>query len=293
MACYHPIVVSIPDKSATVKPGQLLPRMGMLVGCGNCLGCRAEQARDWMIRIMHESRMHDASWFVTLTYSDEELPENGSLRPEDFRGFVKTLRKRVPSKLSYFACGEYGESTQRPHYHSVFFGPLFLDRCFHRDSPSGAVWRSPSLEAAWGRGITEFGSVTPQSAAYVAGYVRKKVSRRVDPAAYVRGFDESTGQLFEVEPEFSRMSLRPAIGKRWIEENWKDVYPRDRVVIEGKEYKPPRYYDRWMEEHQPEVIAEVKRKRLENFEERTVESDLASEAHHKARVDLFQRRNKI
>lgn len=134
--------------------------------------------------------------------------------------------------------------------------------------------------------------MTRSSAAYVAGYVRKKVSKKDDPDAYVR-VDPESGELVELVPEFSRMSLKPAIGRRWIERHWRDVYPRDFVVVEGKEYKPPRYYDKWMDENHPDVMLQVREKRLEELEDVEPEKLQAKAAIHAARVSLFESRGAV
>lgn len=285
MACYHPIEVQVRAKA---------PLSGLwpvTVGCGSCIGCRADQARQWAVRILHERQLHDAAWFLTLTYSDERLPENGSLRAKDLSGFFKALRRRV-GEVRYFACGEYGERTQRPHYHAVLFGPWLLDRCVVRADEGGDVWRSESLEACWPHGFSEFGTVTAASASYVAGYVRKKVSRKAFPNADVR-VDAETGELVDVEPEFARMSLRPAIGRRWIERYWRDVYPRDFVVFDGGEYKPPRYYDKWMDANHPEVMVNVRERRGLEAQEMSPYKLAAAEKIHLSRSSLFESRGGV
>lgn len=291
MPCYHPVDVRV--KRKPFRPGGVRVLDEQTVPCGRCLGCRADQARQWSIRILHECQMHEAAWFATLTYEDERIPENGSLDPEDLRGFFKSLRREEPAgTVSYYACGEYGERTQRPHYHAVLFGPEFLDRRVLCDRGSSRVWRSSSLEAHWPYGMCELGTVTPASAAYVAGYVRKKVSRKVNPDHYTR-VDPDTGELVELEPEFSRMSLRPAIGRRWIERYWKEVYPADRVVVQGFETKPPRYYDKWMDENHPRVMMEVRERRYEEAQDLSEYTLDSKERIHEARVGLFQRRDAV
>lgn len=291
MACYHPI--TLPIKQKPYRPGMRAFWVERTVPCGSCIGCRSNQAREWSMRILHEQQQHLASWFLTLTYSDENLPDYGSLYPEHLRRFFKTLRKILPEKsLSYYACGEYGERTKRPHYHAVLFGPDFLDKYRNNSDNSNPTWCSPTLGNHWPYGLHEFSTVTPASASYVAGYVRKKLNARQQPNAFVR-VDEYTGELHDVTAEFSRMSLRPAIGKRWIEKHWKDVYPRDFVVMQGKEYKPPRYYDKWMEKHHPAIMAEVRFRR--DHDARHIEKDQLAkkEKTHKARSALYESRGKI
>ena len=239
MPCLRPSMVPITRKS--VFPGRRI-RYSQQVPCGKCDGCRAEQARQWAVRMMHESVMHASSWFLTLTYSDENIPDNGSLYPEHLSGFLKGLRRgRPPGSVSFYGCGEYGETTQRAHYHVVLYGVDFLDRVPDPHSDRIGVFRSERLERAWGLGLTEFGTVTMGSCSYVAGYVTKKVGLK-NNADYV---NPRTGEI--LVPPFARMSLRPAIGRRWIERYWRDVYPRDFVVVDGIEAKPPRYYDKFMD----------------------------------------------
>lgn len=300
MSCYRPIRVMITRKHFHGSGHLSYPQT---VGCGSCLGCRAGQARDWTIRLMHERRMHRDAWFITLTY--EEVPEHGSLLPQDFSRFVKAVRRDQPPKsVRYFGCGEYGETTQRPHYHAVLFGPSFLDRVPLRSSPSGQIWRSPSLERYWPHGISELGTVTTASAAYVAGYVRKKIKRSAYPDAYTRVVPD-TGELVELEPEFSRMSMRPAIGRSWIQKYWTDVYPRDFVVIDGRETRPPRYYDKFMEgdcrpedpcndctAHQRTMLT-VREQRYERMIDATERELIAREKTHQARINLFHQRNAV
>ena len=269
-----------------------LPWLPLRVPCGKCIGCRADQARDWSIRIMHEAELHQPAWFVTLTYNDEAMPPNDSLDPTHLRKFFKTLRRDQNEKISYYACGEYGETTKRPHYHAVLFGPHFLDKRPHYRRPNSQVWRSPYLESRWKYGNSEFSAVNHASASYTAGYVRKKLSARQDPNHNLRVY-EHTGEIVEVQPEFSRMSLKPAIGKNWIEKYWEETYTHDRVVVEGKEFKPPRYYDKWMSEHHPDVLIDVKLKRDAEAQWRPPEKVQAQETIHKARSALFESRNKI
>ncbi len=291
MACYRPIQIHVGSDS--IRPGGPKIWGERTVPCGNCMGCRSKQARDWAFRIMHETQMHESSWFITLTYSNERIPPNGSLNPADLRTFVKNLRRnRSPGSLSYFACGEYGEITQRPHYHAVLYGTPLLDKYILRASDTRPVWRSKTLESHWPDGHAEFSTVTPGSASYVAGYVNKKVSKKVNPEAYTR-VNKDTGELIELQKEFSRMSLKPAIGKRWIEKYWQDVYPRDFVVMNGKEFKPPRYYDKWMEANHPEIMFEVKCKRDDEAEYIPKEKLIAKERIHASRTELFQKRQTV
>lgn len=189
---------------------------------------------------MHEASLHELSSFVTLTYDDEHCPRRG-LVYRDFQLFMKRLRRRL-GRTRFYMCGEYGERTGRPHFHSILFGRWFPDRYYWRKSESGhEVFRSPVLEELWTAGNSEIGSVTFESAQYVAGYVHKKVYGQDADAHYSR-VDPDTGEIYQVMPEFSRMSLRPGIGADWFKQFRGDVFPHDYVVMEGRKVRPPKYY---------------------------------------------------
>lgn len=287
MACYHPSTVHVSPIQAPERAG------AVTVPCGHCLGCRADQARGWAVRLMHEAQTREAAFFLTLTYEDEELPPNGSLRAEDLSAFFKRLRKRFPSRsLSYFGAGEYGPKTDRPHYHSVLCGPALLDRELVTVRNGAPVWVSQTIDDAWGLGIHELTAVTYPAAQYVAGYVRKKVRRKDDPEHYCR-VDPGTGEIIEIPPEGARMSRRPALGRLWLERYWQDVYPRDFVVMNGVPMKPPRYYDKLMEVINPQIMEEVRHQRWLDAEEIGDDKLIMKEKIHRAKVALFSRRDAV
>lgn len=181
---------------------------GQVVPCGQCLTCRVNRRRIWTHRIMLESLSHSASSFVTLTYSDANLPMKPSsnlpsLSAEHVSSWLKRLRDRVkPQKLRFFAVGEYGDQTERPHYHVALFG---LSNCHWGGSRYGRLYadccRSCDLvRDSWGLGNVYLGTLTQDSAQYVAGYVVKKMTGKDDIRLQGR------------DPEFCRMSRRPGIG---------------------------------------------------------------------------------
>ena len=135
------------------------------VPCGQCIGCRLDRARSWSVRMMHEAQLVDEKCFITLTYDDEHLPADGSLRKSDFQKFMKRLRKEYSDRrISYFMCGEYGEENHRPHYHAVLFGVDFEDVQVLRKRHRGKLGRTSAiLGRLWGLGFSSVGSVTTES----------------------------------------------------------------------------------------------------------------------------------
>ena len=108
-----------------------------------------------MIRCTHERTCHAGAFFLTLTYAESRLPENGSLRSKDLQLFFKALRRRVKERIRYFAVGEYGSETKRPHYHALLYGPHFLERVPVGNTGGHDVWRSEVVASAWDRGLHE------------------------------------------------------------------------------------------------------------------------------------------
>lgn len=165
---------------------------------------------------------------MTLTY--EDAPD--SLVPRDLQLFFKRLRKFFAGeRISYFACGEYGEQLGRPHYHALLFGVEFPDkRARYRGSD---LYTSRTLDRLWGLGACMIGAVTFESAAYVARYCVKKITG-----------DQALEHYQGREPEFVRMSTRPGIGQAWFERYGQELEHNDSVVMRGREMKPPKYYDK-------------------------------------------------
>lgn len=148
--------------------------------------------------MMLEAAQYKDNAFVTLTYNDENLPDNLSVSPKALSVFIRALRDQG-YKLRFFGCGEYGDVSGRPHYHAALFG---FPSCLYgitRKRPE-CCRQCSSVQKAWGLGNSYLGTLEPKSMQYVAGYINKKMTKHDDPRL--------EGRL----PEFARMSLRPGIG---------------------------------------------------------------------------------
>lgn len=234
----------------------------LTVPCGQCIGCRLEYARRWAIRCMHESQLHDHSYFATLTYSPENLPENSSLNKEHLTLFWKRYRKKY-DKIRYYASGEYGDTTFRPHYHALIFGHRLPDLIHYSDSHSGALYTSPSLDSLWGLGNCMIGDVTFESASYVARYTAKKITGEEGKAYYA---------LRGIIPPYAVMSRRPGIGGAWFDKFNTDVYPHDEIVVRGLyTTTPPRYYDEQLKKLDIEIYNTIKAARLEKQSKKDID----------------------
>jgi hypothetical protein len=233
--------------------------------CGRCLHCRLEYARNWAVRCMHEVMMHEDNSFITLTYRNRTLPLTEELIPtiskSDLQKFIKRLRNYLDKeykknkKIKYFACGEYGEKNERPHYHLCLFGYDFPDKIIADKSEAGnKLYHSDILDSIWQKGRADIGELNFESAGYVARYNLKKIVYEKDEEWY-------NGR----EKEFLIMSRRPGIGASFVEKYENDLYVRDCVVTrKGLTGRPPKYYDKLLEKRSSDRFLKVKIERRKN-----------------------------
>jgi hypothetical protein len=239
---------------------------------------------------MHEASMHTHNSFVTLTYNKENLPEYGTLVKADHQKFLKRLRKAlskeddataspylrthhvhadmgespIPPLRGYYMAGEYGELLLRPHYHFCLFGIDFRDIKYLKTTKAGSkIYRSPELERLWPFGFSTVGKLTYESAAYTARYVMKKINGKKQEQHYEK-IDTETGEIYSIIPEYNEMSRATGIGKTWIKTYTADVYDAlpGKVILKGKAKNSPRYYNKYLEEIDPEkyeIIMELRK----------------------------------
>ncbi|AXL15413.1 replication initiator protein [Microviridae sp.] len=263
------------------------------LACGNCQACRAKRVRSWAIRCFHESQMHTRKsnlgpvpngCFITLTYDDEHLPNDRALDLEHWKLFRKRLYKRF-GPFRFLHCGEYGSKNGRPHYHACLFGLDFHeDREVWRTDGKSVVWLSDTLSEIWGKGFTTLAPLNFATSAYVAGYVMKKAkhAEHLERTGKI-GVEDGRITVIYPKPEYVTMSKKPGLGSTWFEKYWTEVYPRDRVTIEGREFQPPRFYDDMLLKSQPVLYDEVIARRREFLDKRgpTCDNEL------RARGELF------
>lgn len=243
------------------------------VPCGKCMGCRVSRAQEWQTRLVHEAKSHNATGFLTLTFSDDHLPDNYSVSTRDLQLFLKRYRKFLGhSGLRYFACGEYGEQNWRPHYHLAVFGHSFSDLVPWRRTKSGHVtYRSQELERLWPYGHCEIGTLTPQSAGYIAKYITKKVTGE-RAAEHYRRVHPLTGEICQLTPEFLVMSK--GIGATWFDRYAMDAFPSDFVIVDGQKRPVPRYYTKKLAEREAARIKSKRKEKAAKHADNNVDSRL-------------------
>jgi len=310
MPCYHPLQASFflgenskkvlsftsdlsTRAAAAFKDGVVLPDFVrdsvFSIPCGTCMGCRLEKSRQWATRCMHEASLYEDNCFITLTYNDENLPKDGSLNKKHFQSFMKRLRSTyADTKIRFYGCGEYGDNFSRPHYHACLFNFDFPDKRLWKRSTVDPLYTSDTLERLWGMGFCTIGTLTFDSAAYVARYCTKKVNGKL-------AADHYAGRL----PEFGLMSLKPGIGSGWFEK-WKgDCFPSDYLVTNGHKCKPPRFYDKKLKVEDPYLYEKIKelrqvRRGAKNSDDdthrRLLDREKCQEARFKQLIRTIERR---
>lgn len=152
-----------------------------------------------------EMEVSKTAYFVTLTYAPETIPYNKyghkTLCKDDLTKFFKRLRRnhersgfvienftnnlRPTDKIRYYACGEYGEERDRPHYHAIIFNTS-----------------QKAIEKSWKLGQTHIVKANANTIGYVMKYLDKGAGKKKD---------------WKRTPEFNTMS--EGIGESYIEKN--------------------------------------------------------------------------
>lgn len=189
-------------EQAIVKYGDKLLKLP----CGKCINCRSNKANEWAVRCYLESKYHSDNCFLTLTYDDEHCPQYVSKR--DVQIFLKRLRN-AGYQFRYFACGEYGSKSKRPHYHLLIFGYMPTDLISLGFSDKGHnLFTSDFLTKIWEKGFVSVGMLEPSSICYTARYNSKKLHE---------------GLMSKEHREFLLMSRRPGLGYNYILEHLDDI----------------------------------------------------------------------
>jgi len=303
MSCFHPISAYYKLGGGITWTYKESNGIKTIIKCGQCSGCKLEKARQWALRIKHEASLHANNTFITLTYDNEHLPPTGTLVLKHWQDFMKRLRKKYShKKLSFYHCGEYGEKQGRPHYHAIIFNHQFSDLIPIPRKKD--LHTSEILKTLWGKGYVSVGSVTFESASYVASYVQKKINgpkaEAINMSNGLRHYERMTaeGEVITLKSEYATMSRNPGIAGDWLTQYHTDIYPSDFTTHKGKKHSLPAYYDRQYEiltKTNPDLIKieTIKQKRQDKMKGLahlfTPEALKQKEVHHKAKMALYKR----
>ncbi len=246
------------------------------IPCGKCFACQMRKRKDMTVRLCHERKMANTACFLTLTYDEDnvpttdwrsfddpkkryahglgELPEM-TLIPADVQLFMKRLRRHLTYRpkhsvrdycpnIRYFAVGEYGGKSHRPHYHIIIFGWRPSDAKFFFRRGCHDICLSPTLQRLWKFGFSSVCDVDAGVARYCARYVTKKY----DAAFRKDNRDWYDGKRVTI-PEFTLQSTRNGgIGATWLSRYGSEIHDGKVAVDFGNTVRavtvPKYYYDR-------------------------------------------------
>lgn len=202
--------------------------------CGRCRACRRNKSREWSFRVFVESLSYSDTIFMRLSYDDVHLPKSDKGYPtlvkSHLSDFMKRLRYYV-GKCRFYACGEYGEQTHRPHYHVILYGvspdnPVFSAKYTYKGVTTATC-------KAWPYGEVTLADVTIKSCHYVAKYMQKRKT-----GALAKQYFDKYGEL----PEFGLMSRRPGLGYDYLKKNETLIKRRGYLMLKGHKVPLSRYY---------------------------------------------------
>lgn len=194
------------------------------IPCGSCFCCRLDIQKAAIDRMFCAWKCHSVSAFVTFTYDDEHLIfQDGFRQPtlskDDLHKYLDNIRHLLHKvKFEYYACGEYGDKFNRPHYHVLFFG---LDYQLHKSF----------FEQSWKKGSVKVLPVQSGSFRYVAKYLSKPYSKEYNDIQYY-----DIGLI----PPFRKMSR--GLGVKVYLDHLDEIRDNGFFVFCGRRISVSRYY---------------------------------------------------
>ena len=197
------------------------------VGCGKCIECKKQRARNWQVRLQEDIRFNANSKFVTLTFTEIELQKldneikglSGYDRDNEIcrlaiRRYTERWRKKYGKTLRHWLVTELGqERTERVHIH-------------------GLVWTENVKDI---KKIWKYGKV------WIGDYVNAKTINYI--VKYVNKADEKHKEYN------SKIFVSKGIGKQYLErvDSKRNIYKKDKTIETyktktGLEMALPIYY---------------------------------------------------
>lgn len=209
----------------------------VLQPCRTCYVCRANRVNSWSERLKFEWTHSSSACFVRLSYDDNHLEyENDcrdnfpTLRRLTFHKYVDNLRhycKKHKDEIygcnpcfTYYACGEYGDVGNRPHYHVIFFG---LDQNTCRKL----------LKSTWKKGFVKVMPLKRGGIRYVMKYMEKQLYGDMCDRIY---FDNGLEAPF--------FSFTPGIGSGLYASHQKEINQYGYFCFGQRRVYPTPYYAR-------------------------------------------------
>lgn len=284
------------------------------VPCNKCPNCVKRRISGWSFRLMEESRKSVTGHFITLTYDTDSVPitRNGfmGLKKRDLQLFFKRLRKAhaqsdnpLNAPIRYYACGEYGGRTNRPHYHIILFNARLelIQEAWSKDVKVQLTGKRGKPIKKWKMekkylGNVHYGFIAEASVGYTLKYMCKP--GRIP----MHNRDDR-------QPEFALMSK--GLGASYLTDNmieWHKSDINNRMycnLADGKKIAMPRYFKNKIYDETERLLAgkhqldkmllqqaaAIRHYGLERYEQIKQNAKIA--AYAKAQFDNQQNRNKV
>jgi len=203
MECLKPLTIPHPTRVFWWDPENPIK---ISVPCNKCVACLQNRRAHWSFRLQQELKVSSSSHFVTLTYDEKHVPKTtknvNTLNKADLQDFFKRLRKKTSNRLRYYAVGEYGSKTHRPHYHVILFNATAQAVC-----------------ETWNKGHTHIGQLTPASCGYTLKYIAKKKQTQKpndDRAPIFSVMSKGLGLHYCTDPAVQRWHTSDLSGRYYI-----------------------------------------------------------------------------
>lgn len=261
---------------------QTITNNTLLIPCGKCIACRINKATEWCYRIQEELKKYDNKdcHFITLTYDNKSVPQDGSLEKDAISHFIKSLRNQTQQQnIKFYGIGEYGSTTDRPHYHILIFGLKLNDKKFNSYSKHRHIlYTSATIQDAWhNKGKCILAEISYQTAHYVARYINK-ASQQYDK---------------KLTAPYTRASKNHSIGyKKGLE--LYELFENNNVLLKTnntvKTIPIPRYYYKLLEK-QNTPLYELKKAQQYEYLKNTIDIEQIKNTTDKTRNDTQARIN--
>lgn len=139
--CLYPKIIQNRKYVANKKNKGIIPQVKdkrvlyVPAGCGKCMECKKQKAREWSVRLQEEIRTNKTDKFVTLTFSDEELTKleqeieglegydrDNAVATLAVRRFLERWRKKYKKSVRHWLVTEIGgQRTERIHLHGILW----------------------------------------------------------------------------------------------------------------------------------------------------------------------------
>lgn len=128
-------------KNGGIVPAVLDNRvMAVPIGCGKCIECKKQKAREWQVRLLEDVRHNKNGKFITLTFSNESIKEineiitkkigyqlkgyelDNEIATIAIRRFLERWRKENKKSLRHWLITELGhQGTENIHMHGIIW----------------------------------------------------------------------------------------------------------------------------------------------------------------------------